>query len=55
TEFHAPMPYSVFFYPGDAFHADNPATASNGCVHLSMAAAQRFYATLKPGDKVQIK
>ncbi|MDT7628628.1 MAG: hypothetical protein QOI50_558, partial [Pseudonocardiales bacterium] len=42
TEFHAPMPYSVFFYPGDAFHADNPATASNGCVHLSMAAAQRF-------------
>jgi len=55
TEFNAPMPYSVFFYPGDAFHADNPATASNGCVHLSMAAAQRFFATLKPGDKVQIK
>jgi len=55
TEFHAPMPYSVFFYPGDAFHADNPATASNGCVHLSMAAAQRFFATLNPGDKVQIK
>jgi hypothetical protein len=55
TEFHAPMPYSVFFYPGDAFHAGNPATASNGCVHLSMAAAQRFFATLRPGDKVQIK
>ena len=55
TEFNAPMPYSVFFYPGDAFHADNPATASNGCVHLSMAAAQRFFATLNPGDKVQIK
>jgi hypothetical protein len=55
TEFHAPMPYSVFFYPGDAFHAGNPATASNGCIHLSMAAAQRFFATLKPGDKVQIK
>jgi hypothetical protein len=55
TEFHAPMPYSVFFYPGDAFHAGNPATASNGCIHLSMAAAQRFFATLNPGDKVQIK
>jgi hypothetical protein len=55
TEFHAPMPYSVFFYPGDAFHAGNPATASNGCVHLSTGAAQRFFATLKPGDKVQIK
>jgi lipoprotein-anchoring transpeptidase ErfK/SrfK len=55
TEFHAPMPYSVFFYPGDAFHAGNPATASNGCVHLSTAAAQRFFTTLSPGDKVQIK
>jgi hypothetical protein len=55
TEFKAPMPYSVFFYPGDAFHAGNPATASNGCVHLSTAAAQRFFAALKPGDKVQIK
>ncbi|HEX4253076.1 MAG TPA: L,D-transpeptidase [Pseudonocardia sp.] len=55
TEFHAPMPYSVFFYPGDAFHAGNPATASNGCVHLSVAAAQRFFSTLSPGDKVQIK
>jgi hypothetical protein len=55
TEFHAPMPYSVFFYPGDAFHAGNPATASNGCVHLSMAAARRFFTTLNPGDKVQIK
>jgi lipoprotein-anchoring transpeptidase ErfK/SrfK len=55
TEFHAPMPYSVFFYPGDAFHAGNPAKASNGCVHLSTAAAQRFFATLNPGDKVEIK
>ena len=55
TEFKAPMPYSVFFYPGDAFHADNPATASNGCVHLAMASAQRFFAALNPGDPVQIK
>jgi lipoprotein-anchoring transpeptidase ErfK/SrfK len=55
TEFKAPMPYSVFFYPGDAFHADNPATASNGCVHLAMASAQRFFAALNPGDAVQIK
>jgi hypothetical protein len=55
TEFHAPMPYSVFFYPGDAFHAGNPGIASNGCVHLSMAAAQRFFTTLHPGDKVEIK
>lgn len=54
TQFHAPMPYSVFFYPGDAFHADNPATASNGCIHLNAAAAQRFFNTLRVGDQVQI-
>lgn len=54
TEFHAPMPYSVFFYPGDALHADNPAVASNGCVHLAPAAAQRFFATLRVGDTVEI-
>jgi lipoprotein-anchoring transpeptidase ErfK/SrfK len=51
----APMPYSVFFYPGDAFHGGNPATASNGCIHLAIGAAQRFFASLKPGDKVEIK
>jgi lipoprotein-anchoring transpeptidase ErfK/SrfK len=54
TQFHAPMPYSVFFYPGDAFHADNPAIASNGCIHLPTAAAQRFFSTLRIGDQVQI-
>ena len=54
TEFHAPMPYSVFFYPGDAFHADSTAVASNGCIHLSWAAAQHFYDTLSPGAQVQI-
>jgi hypothetical protein len=54
TEFHAPMPNSVFFYPGDAFHSGSPATASNGCIHLNQAAAQRFFNTLQPGDQVQI-
>ena len=53
-EFDAPMPYSVFFYPGDAFHAHNPAVASNGCIHLTSSAAQRFYRTLGIGDQVQV-
>ena len=51
----APMPYSVFFYPGDAFHSGNPATASNGCIHLSPAAAQRFFSGLNVGDPVEVK
>ena len=53
-EFNAPMPYAVFFYPGDAFHADNTGVNSNGCIHLSSAAAQRFYSTLRVGDTVQV-
>jgi lipoprotein-anchoring transpeptidase ErfK/SrfK len=54
TEFHAPMPYSVFFYPGDALHADNTSVASNGCIHLNWSSAQRFYNFLNLGDQVQI-
>jgi lipoprotein-anchoring transpeptidase ErfK/SrfK len=54
TEFHAPMPYSVFFYPGDAFHADSTSVASNGCIHLTSSSAQRFYNTLHLGDRVQV-
>jgi hypothetical protein len=51
----APMPYSVFFYPGDAFHGGDPAKASNGCIHLTVGAAQRFFTSLNNGDKVEIK
>jgi lipoprotein-anchoring transpeptidase ErfK/SrfK len=55
SEFHnAPMPYSVFFNGGDAFHEDNVAVKSNGCVHLSQRAAQTFYNTLHVGDVVQV-
>nr|WP_246325977.1 L,D-transpeptidase [Actinomycetospora corticicola] len=53
-EFDAPMPYSVFFYPGDAFHEDNPNVASNGCIHLRAASAEKFYDTLRTGDEVQV-
>lgn len=55
TEFHnAPMPYSVFFNGGDAFHEDNVAVPSNGCVHLTHSAARTFYTTLQNGDVVQV-
>jgi hypothetical protein len=52
--FDAPMPNSVFFQPGIAFHADNPKVASNGCVHLTRSTSQQFFTTLQPGDPVQI-
>ena len=55
TEFHnAPMPYSVFFYPGDAFHADNVNTWSHGCIHLNWDDAKVFFNALKVRDQVQI-
>jgi hypothetical protein len=54
-EFHnAPMPYSVFFYHGDAFHTGSLRIPSHGCIHLSTAASQRFYSTLRVGDAVQV-
>lgn len=52
--FDAPMPNSVFFKPGYAFHAGSPSVASNGCIHLNRAASQQFFDTLAPGDQVQI-
>jgi lipoprotein-anchoring transpeptidase ErfK/SrfK len=50
----APMPYSVFFNGGDAFHQDSVTVRSHGCVHLTPQAAQKFYNTLRVGDVVQV-
>jgi lipoprotein-anchoring transpeptidase ErfK/SrfK len=52
--YHSPMPYSVFFNGGDAFHEGSLAVSSHGCVHLSRAAAVKFYDTLHVGDEVQV-
>lgn len=50
----APMPYSVFFNGGIAFHQGSLRELSHGCIHLSRAAAQTYFATLKRGDIVQV-
>jgi len=54
TEFHAPMPYSVFFVGGVAFHEGSLSTPSHGCVHLSESSAITFFRTLSVGDEVQV-
>jgi lipoprotein-anchoring transpeptidase ErfK/SrfK len=46
----APMPYSVFFNGGIAFHAGSLTQLSHGCIHLSNAAAKMYYNTLRVGD-----
>jgi lipoprotein-anchoring transpeptidase ErfK/SrfK len=50
----APMPYSVFFNGGIAFHQGSLRDLSHGCIHLSKAAAQTYFSTLKVGDVVQV-
>jgi lipoprotein-anchoring transpeptidase ErfK/SrfK len=50
----APMPYSVFFNGGIAFHAGSLREQSHGCIHLSTAAARTYYNTLRVGDIVQV-
>lgn len=54
TDFDAPMPYSVFFNGGIAFHEGSLSDLSHGCVHLSHAAATAFFDYLQPGDVVQV-
>lgn len=51
SEFHnAPMPYSVFFNGGDAFHQDSVTVRSNGCVHRKLG--EGFW---KPVPRVDIQ
>jgi lipoprotein-anchoring transpeptidase ErfK/SrfK len=51
----SPMPYSVFFYGGDAFHEDPVTVRSHGCVHLSLANAEHFYRFLQYGNLVEVR
>lgn len=50
----APMPYSVFFNGGIAFHQGSLREKSHGCVHLSPEAAARYFSALRVGDTVQV-
>ena len=50
----APMPNSVFFDDGIAFHAGSLSDQSHGCIHLSWDASETFYDTLSVGDSVYV-
>ncbi|HEY0640772.1 MAG TPA: L,D-transpeptidase family protein [Pseudonocardiaceae bacterium] len=50
----APMPYSVFFNGGIAFHQGSLSELSHGCIHLSAGAASTFFGSLSVGDVVQV-
>lgn len=50
----APMPYSVFFNGGIAFHEGSLRQLSHGCIHLSHDAAVTYFNYLNPGDVVQV-
>jgi len=51
----APMPYSVFFHGGEAFHEGSLSVSSHGCVHLSHQSAVKFYNYLHKGDYVRVR
>nr|WP_042190085.1 L,D-transpeptidase [Kibdelosporangium sp. MJ126-NF4]CEL19082.1 Putative secreted protein [Kibdelosporangium sp. MJ126-NF4]CTQ95116.1 Putative secreted protein [Kibdelosporangium sp. MJ126-NF4] len=50
----APMPNSVFFNGGIAFHQGSLKEKSHGCIHLSMAASQKYFGSLAIGDVVEV-
>ena len=53
--YNAPMPYSIYFYEGDAFHEDPVTVRSHGCIHLSWSNAEYFYRFLHYGDLVEVR
>lgn len=50
----APMPYSVFFVGGVAFHQGSLYVPSAGCVHLTQSSAITYFNTLSVGDTVYV-
>lgn len=50
----APMPYSVFFDGGEAFHEGSVYVRSHGCVHLGAGDAAWVFSFLHIGDEVQV-
>ncbi|MFC4853171.1 L,D-transpeptidase [Actinophytocola glycyrrhizae] len=50
----APMPFSVFFNGGIAFHEGSLSELSHGCIHLSHPAAKKYFNALSVGDTVQV-
>jgi lipoprotein-anchoring transpeptidase ErfK/SrfK len=52
--FNAPMPYSVFFNGGIAFHQGDIRLQSHGCIRMNNDAARKFFGTLGRGDVVQV-
>jgi lipoprotein-anchoring transpeptidase ErfK/SrfK len=52
--FNAPMPNSIFFDGGNAFHVGSLTIPSHGCIHLSRAASEEFWNRLRTGDVVYV-
>ena len=50
----APMPNSVFFNGGIAFHQGSLTALSHGCLHLSGPASKKFLGALAVGETVQV-
>ncbi|MQA16608.1 MAG: L,D-transpeptidase family protein [Pseudonocardiaceae bacterium] len=50
----APMPYSVFFNGGIAFHQGSLQRQSHGCIHLAPEAARTYFYELEPSDVVEV-
>lgn len=50
----APMPNSLFFDGGIAFHQGSLTDASHGCIHLGRVASQQYWDRLRVGDTVYV-
>ena len=53
-KYHAPMPYAVFFYGGEALHQGNINVKSHGCVHLEQKNASAIFNAYEAGYTVHV-
>ena len=53
-KYHAPMPYAVFFYGGEALHQGNIAVKSHGCVHLEQKNAAAVFNAYEAGYTIHV-
>lgn len=50
----APMPYSVYFVGGIAFHEADPSVDSHGCIRMHQPDAATYFERLEVGDTVVV-
>jgi hypothetical protein len=53
-KYHANMPFTVFFFKGQALHQGSVSVRSHGCVHLTREHAEAVYNAYRKGFRIHV-